>query len=236
MKRPALIAAAGLLAYAAYRMSQDSTDATTADAGGFDWAGNDSIGGDLVTTAEGVLTDATQTAAGFIDEWTGGMMQVSAMARVPTNVLANANVQAMLKVIRAGEGTADINGYRRIFGGQTFNDFADHPRIKVSASGYTSTAAGAYQMLTSTWDETKRIMKLPDFSPASQDLAAVGRMAARGALDDIIAGRIDTALKKISREWASLPYSPYGQPTISIERARGLFASAGGAFSDNALA
>lgn len=239
MKRPALIAAAGLLAYAAYRYSQDNAsmaDASTTEWAGLDFTGNDTIGGDLVASAEGVLTDATQTAAGFIDEWTGGFMKVSAMANVPRNVLANANVQAVLRVIRAGEGTSDIDGYRRIFGGQLFSDFADHPRIKVSKSGYNSTAAGAYQMLTSTWDETKRIMQLADFSPASQDIAAVGRIAARGALDDVIAGRFDAAMKKISREWASLPYSPYGQPTISIERARGLFASAGGAFSDSALA
>lgn len=234
MKRPALIAAAGLLAYAAYKYSQDNTD--TVETGSLDFTGGDSLGNDLMTSAEGVLSDATQSAAGFIDEWTGGFMKISNMARVPRNALANANVQAVLRVIRAGEGTSDINGYRRIFGGQTFNDFADHPRVKVSKSGYVSTAAGAYQFLTSTWDETKRIMNLPDFSPASQDLGAVGRIAARGALDDVIAGRFDAAMKKISREWASLPYSPYGQPTISIEKARGLFASAGGAFSDSALA
>lgn len=228
LNRPALIVAAGLLAYAAWRYASDATT----DESAIDLTDESTgLGNDLLSGADEILTDATQTAAGFIDEWTGGMMKVSNMAKVPRSALGNPNVQAMLRVIRAGEGTADEAGYKRIFGGQLFESFADHPRIKVSKSGYTSTAAGAYQFLISSWDETKRIMGLPDFSPASQDLAAVGRIAARGALDDVIAGRFDVAIRKIAREWASMPGSPYGQPTISLDRARSIFASAGGDMS-----
>ncbi len=223
MKNAPLIGAAALLAYGAWLLYQNTQDDTTdvVDSG-------EGLGDELLTTAEGVLTDTSQTAAEFVDTITGGILKVSNMATVPRSALAHPNVQAMLRVIRTGEGTADANGYRRLFGGKLFDSYADHPRVKVSASGYTSTAAGAYQALASSWDETKRIMQLPDFSPQSQDLFALGRIAARGALDDVIAGRFDAALKKISREWASLPYSPYGQPTISLDRARGLYAMAGG--------
>lgn len=227
VKNAALIAAAGLLAYGAWRMSQDNgetlTDTTDTGDGG-DWLGS----------ADNILTDATQSTAEVIDSLTGGMMKVSNMAKVSPLDLNNRNVQAMLRVIRRGEGTADEGGYRRIFGGQTFASYSDHPRVSVSKSGYTSTAAGAYQFIVSSWDETKRVMGLPDFSPASQDLAAVGRIAARGALDDVKAGRFEAAIKKIAREWASLPGSPYGQPTISLDTARSVFAMAGG--SDTALA
>lgn len=226
MKGSALIAAAGLLAYAAWRYAQsmqdtgtDTLDAPAAEPDG------------LLTDAGQVLSNAGQSAATFVDSITGGIMKISNMANVTPAILKNTNVQAFLRVIRAGEGTADEAGYRRIFGGQLFTSFADHPRIKVTKSGYTSTAAGAYQFLASTWDETKRVMGLPDFSPASQDLGAVGRIAARGALDDVIAGRFDSAITKVAKEWASMPGSPYGQPTISLTKARTLYASAGGSIN-----
>lgn len=181
----------------------------------------DEAGGDA-------LPDVLEDAVEAVDAITGGVMKLSAMGRVSRGVLSDRNVQAFLRVIRRGEGTADEGGYRRLFGGATFASFADHPRTLVNKSGYKSTAAGAYQFLASTWDETARIMGLGDFSPANQDLGAVGRIAARGALADVIAGRLEEAVKKCAKEWASLPYSPYGQPVISMATARGVFASAGG--------
>lgn len=221
MVSAARIAAAGLLAYGAWLMYRRSTEEAESIEAPTDSGG-------LLTTAEDVLTETSQSAAEFVDNITGGYLRVSAMARVDPADLNNSNVQALLRVIRTAEGTADPEGYRRLFGGRLFDSYADHPRVTVRASGYTSTAAGAYQFLASSWDETKRLMKLPDFSPRSQDLAALGRLAARGALEDAKAGRFDVAIRKIAREWASLPGSPYGQPTISWDRARTLYASAGG--------
>lgn len=178
--------------------------------------------------AEEIFTTVTQGTAEFVDNWTGGSMKLSAMANVTAAMVAHPNVQAFMRVIRRGEGTADEAGYRRIFGGEMFASYADHPRKLIVKNGYRSTAAGAYQAIVSTWDETKRIMQLPDFSPASQDRFAVGRMAARGALDDVIAGRFSAAIKKCANEWASLPGSPYGQPTISMATAANVYAAAGG--------
>lgn len=230
MRNPKVFAAAALLLLAAWRFktSQDQSSAAELepqDEGGL-LSGVDL--GEVGTQAGEVLSDTAQTAAIAIDSFTGGILKVSAMSNVPRSALNNPNVRAFLRVIRRGEGTADELGYRRIFGGQLFDSFADHPRVKVSKSGYTSTAAGAYQFIVSSWDETRRIMALPDFSPASQDYAALGRIAARGALDDVIAGRFEDALRKVAREWASLPGSPYGQPTISLSTARTVYASAGG--------
>lgn len=175
-----------------------------------------------------VVSDAANAIGDSVDSLTGGFMKVSAMRNVTNADLQNKNVQAFLRVIRRGEGTTDANGYRRIFGGQLINSYADHPRITVNKSGYSSSAAGAYQFIISSWDETKNIMGLKDFSPASQDLAAVGRIMARGALEDVKAGRFETALKKCAREWASLPGSPYGQPVISLETARSVYLSYNG--------
>ncbi len=231
MRNAVLIATAGLLVAGAYVMTRrpaadgeawaEEPEAAPVDDG-------PNVAGELVSTAEEVLTGATESAAEFVDNITGGILRVSAMARVNPADLNNPNVQALLRVIRAGEGTAGPNGYRTLFGGQLFDGYADHPRIKVTRGRYTSTAAGAYQFLASTWDETARIMGLPDFSPRSQDLGALGRLAARGALWDAKAGNIESAIRKIAKEWASLPGSPYGQPTISWERALGIYASAGG--------
>lgn len=218
----AKVAAAMLLAAGAYVLYRRSQDGGEVLEGAGEWAG------EIATTAEDVLTDAWETTAEVLDTVTGGLMKISYMKQVTPDMLGNRNVQALLRVIRRGEGTADEAGYRRIFGGQLFESFADHPRITVKKSGYTSSAAGAYQILASTWDETARMMGLPDFSPRSQDLAAVGRIAARGALDDALNGRLEVALRKIAREWASLPGSPYGQPTISLEEARRVYLAAGG--------
>ncbi|WP_223305770.1 glycoside hydrolase family 24 protein [Comamonas thiooxydans] len=221
MRSAYLIAAAGLLAAGAwvmYRRQQEAVDTEE----GSDW------GGDTWTDIESASNTVTQGAAEVIDSLTGGSLKLSNMSRVTAADVAHPNVRALLRVIRRGEGTADEAGYRRIFGGQLFEGFADHPRIKVTKGRYTSTAAGAYQALSSTWDETARIMGLGSFSPANQDKFAVGRIAARNALEDIKAGRFETALRKISWEWASMPGSPYGQPVISLDTARAVYVDAGG--------
>ena len=178
--------------------------------------------------AADILESVTDGTAEIIDQLTGGAMKLSAMAQVTASDVGNRNVQAFLRVIRRGEGTSDDAGYRRMFGGELFASYADHPRKLIVKNGYRSTAAGAYQALSSTWDETARIMGLRDFSPSSQDRFGVGRIAARGALDDVKAGRFAVAINKVAKEWASLPGSTYGQPTISMSVAASVFASSGG--------
>lgn len=225
MSRAALLGGlliVGAAAYVVYRSGQfQQVEATADDAA--------QVIGDTVDDVLTTVSDALEGIATTIDSASGGFLKISAMAKFTPDLLNVPNVRAMLRVIRRGEGTADEGGYSRLFGGGVFSGFADHPRQVVKKSGYTSSAAGAYQFIASSWDETKRVMNLPDFSPRSQDAAAVGRIIARGALDDVIAGRFEAAIKKIAREWASLPGSPYGQPTISMSVARNEFASAGGA-------
>lgn len=152
----------------------------------------------------------------------------------------NPNLRAFLAVIRAGEGTADAEGYRRHFGGELFDSFADHPRRAITKTlagkPLTSTAAGAYQFLSRTWDDCARRLQLPDFSPASQDTAAEFLIKRRGALDDVLAGRVEQAIAKCAREWASLPGSPYGQPVKTMAQCLATYARHGGTFADVAEA
>lgn len=129
------------------------------------------------------------------------------------DVLGNERCRAFLALIRKTEGS----GYSTLFGGATFAGFVDHPRQRVSrplgGRMLTSTAAGAYQFLARTWDECAAACGLKDFSPASQDTAALFLIDRREALEDVLAGDWARAIDKCNKEWASLPGSPYGQPT-----------------------
>lgn len=154
--------------------------------------------------------------------------------RITPELLQNANVRAWLRVLRAGESSQDDSAYRTMFGGGKFEGFDDHPRRVNSAAGLTSTAAGAFQFLSRTWDECKQALNLPDFSPVSQELAALFLTDRRKALDDVLAGRIEQAIQKCGKEWASLPGSPYGQPTRTLQQALATYAAYGGALNTSA--
>lgn len=146
--------------------------------------------------------------------------------------LEDRNVQAFLRVIRAGEGTPDLDGYRRMFGGALFDSFRDHPRqlhtCQTKHGPLSSTAAGAYQFLSRTWTALVDQYGFEDFSQQSQDEAAVALIDGRGALQDVIAGRFSEAIRKCRKEWASLPGAGYGQPERTFAQALEVYASHGG--------
>jgi lysozyme len=72
---------------------------------------------------------------------------------------------------------------------------------------------------------------LTDFSPASQDAFAVGLISDAGALNDVKAGRFDTAVGKVKGIWASLPGAGYNQPEKSLSSLRAAYLNAGGALA-----
>lgn len=138
------------------------------------------------------------------------------------------NLAAFLAVIRACEGTSGPNGYRTLFGGKLFESYADHPRVRVPFKATYSTAAGAYQILEPTWGDFIKAEGPHDFSPDNQDLCARWLIKRRGALADVEAGRLRAAIAKCALEWASLPGSPYGQPTRDIAYCERIFHLNGG--------
>lgn len=150
--------------------------------------------------------------------------------------LDHPNVRAFLRMLRHGEGTASDDGYRVMFGGERFDSFADHPRRaitkKLGGTPITSTAAGAYQFLSRTWDGLVAQYGFRDFSPKNQDLGAVALILGRKALEDVVAGRFEEAVRKCNREWASLPGSPYGQPVVTMARARQEYEKHGGSYAN----
>jgi len=146
-------------------------------------------------------------------------------------------VGAFLYMIRASEHVypRDVENdaaYRIFYGGSTFRNLADHPvntgekrgiplpdSICKNAGlrpGCVSTAAGAYQIIRPTWNRLKETYGLPDFSPNSQDAAAIYLLIESGAYDLIVAGQIEEAIKKASKIWASLPGNTYQQSPKSL--------------------
>ncbi|MEB3296864.1 MAG: glycoside hydrolase family 104 protein [Cyanobacteriota bacterium] len=127
--------------------------------------------------------------------------------------------RALLNTIRFAEGTwkgGSASGYRTLYGGAEFNSLERHPRTVVIRR-YRSAAAGAYQFLPQTWDEVSSQLRLNDFSPSSQDQAALHLVERRGALTEVDRqGLSRSVMARLAREWASFPSangaSAYGQP------------------------
>jgi lysozyme len=139
-------------------------------------------------------------------------------------LLQRPEVRSLLNTIRYAEGTPGEAGYQTMFGGGKFDTSKGwrHPDKAITGGGYTSTAAGAYQFLTPTWQGTAKALGLPGFDPKSQDLAALYLIdKKRGALDPFLKGeKFGTVLNKLAPEWASLPTSSggsyYGQPSKKL--------------------
>lgn len=153
---------------------------------------------------------------------------------------------AVLFMIRSCEHSAadvaDDTAYQTFYGGAKFWDLSDHPvntgemkGVPLSAqmcinAGFSdgvcvSTAAGGYQITRPTWDAIRGnggspslSYYLPDFTPESQDLAALRLMAQIGALKLIDAGNITAAIPILGRKWASLPgaVGRQGQRTLAF--------------------
>jgi lysozyme len=147
---------------------------------------------------------------------------------VNSDSTASGNLKAFLLMIQYAEGTQGENAYRMLYGGQLFTDFSTHPNIAITKGGITSTAAGAYQILYGTWQSIQQALNLPDFSPLSQNRAAIELIRRRGALEDVLAGRFSIALYKCRKEWASLPGAGYGQGERSFASLVMAYQQAGG--------
>jgi hypothetical protein len=109
-----------------------------------------------------------------------------------------------------------------------FTSCATHPNTVWSSGGYKSSAAGRYQFLDTTWAG----LGLGSFSPKNQDIGGIKLVTRRGLTlptdRALSATEFTNAMKKLSYEWASLPFSPYGQPTKSLAATRAKYCSFAG--------
>lgn len=166
----------------------------------------------------------------------------------PSELLKNPRVRALLDTIAFAEGTRGNGDYKRVVYGTVIGpanpnlpydrslvgkrnvlvgDLQRHPNLLVQvAPGLRSSAAGRYQFLNTTWSG----LGMKDFSPRSQDLAAIKLMQRRGMIAPLLRGDFNGAIHKGAPEWASLPTasggSYYGQGAKSLSSLRSVYAKA----------
>lgn len=116
--------------------------------------------------------------------------------------------------------TESAGRYNVRYGGavdKTFQGFDDHPRVAEPITsgpdvGKTSSAAGRYQFIGSTWDQQAKKLGLRDFSPANQDVAAwdlaqteYKSKTGKDLLTTLRSGDTADVLPSLSGQWSSLP-------------------------------
>lgn len=144
------------------------------------------------------------------------------------NLVDDPNVRQYLDVLSNAEGTASYanSGYNTMFGGDQFYDNSDHPRqlkdfTQTDGTKNKTSAAGRYQFTSSSWDDAVKALNLTDFSPRSQDLAALFLIQRAGQLENVASGNFADATGGLGGVWASLPSSNYAQPKRSWEEIQG---------------
>ena len=127
----------------------------------------------------------------------------------------NPYMRALLETIAGPESGNRANV---MYGNRSFTDMSQHPNSPAPIqsgpnAGKTSTAAGKYQFLNSTWQGQAKKLGLPDFSLGSQDTAAAdlaGTTYKRVTGRDIMADLADPAQRPqvfnaLKGTWTSLP-------------------------------
>ncbi|MET3536009.1 peptidoglycan DD-metalloendopeptidase family protein [Chryseobacterium limigenitum] len=154
-----------------------------------------------------------------------------------------ARIRAFMRMLRVGEGTEGEKGYTTQYSGTQFSDMTKHPENVITAGDYSSSAAGAYQIMRYTWwwlkgeqltkdnkkagvyEEAHDYIKkysVPDFTAESQDKLCILILKHKraGSLPLITKNQVKEALEQYgSYEWASLPPGRYGQPAQTMTAA-----------------
>jgi lysozyme len=150
-----------------------------------------------------------------------------------TDMGASQNLTAFLKLVRVAESGDD---YGALVGGGNIVDFSDHPANKGwpgirTPESRKSTAAGAYQITQTTWNtEVQNALRLPDFSPKSQDEAALWIIQFKrpGAWGLVVEGKLQAALMRLRDEWEAFDKMLAGTYPITLAEAQAIYTDAGG--------
>lgn len=139
----------------------------------------------------------------------------------------------MVGISELGAGLIAVSdrGYNVLVGSTAkvpllFHDYSKHPHIY--NHDFNSTAAGKYQFIFPTWEDLRVRLKLPDFSPESQDKGCAELIRERNALTDVQNGNIVSAIGKCSNIWASLPGNSYGQHQNKVDALLTAYKNSGG--------
>jgi len=128
------------------------------------------------------------------------------------------NEQVFLHAIMFAEGTLklqdskipkekQVSAYRIRFGYTEphIDNNWQYPE-PVNINGQIFTAAGAYQIIDSTWKSNKDKLGLTNFTPQAQNAVAIQLIKDAGAYDNVMKGQWEEAIRKCSTKWASFPY------------------------------
>lgn len=135
------------------------------------------------------------------------------------------HIRALMRTISASEAN-DPQPYSIIYGGQHVQDLNNHPDqcVLIVSGPYTgdcTTAAGRYQLLTTTWVEKARLYHPQpsrflfwdsySFEPEFQDQVVYGWLSDPQAWDADLSellreGKLDQVLRLLSSTWTSLGY------------------------------
>jgi lysozyme len=177
-----------------------------------------------------------QEGSGIVDTVDSALSSFeSNLMSIDNTTAADPQVAAFLALIRFGESSNSNNAYTMLYGGGQFADLSEHPkRFFTVADGRRTSAAGAYQITLTTWNWLRTVYTISDFTPASQDFAAVALIKRRGALADVLAGRFDRAIAKCRNEWTSLPGAMEGR--YSLAKAHEILLAHGAQFEGSNIA
>jgi len=181
-----------------------------------------------------VFDSLDNTISSFTEDFTLSSL-TDQFVTIDQTTAFDSNVAAFLHLIRFGESSNSDRAYSMLYGGGQFSDFSQHPGIFFPLpNGKQTSAAGAYQIVLTTWNNLRRQYDLPDFSPTTQDFAAVCLIKGRGAISDVEAGRFDIAIRKCRKEWTSLPGAAAAR--YSLDKAHQILTAYGGQFDQGTLA
>jgi muramidase (phage lysozyme) len=123
------------------------------------------------------------------------------------------------RAARPHRGPESNGRYDVRYGGKTFQGYADHPRVAEPITsgpdvGKTSSAAGRYQFIGSTWDQQAKKLGLKDFSPepgrrrvgsGADRIQGQNRPRPADVLKSGDQAAISDVPRQLSGQWSSLP-------------------------------
>lgn len=124
-------------------------------------------------------------------------------------------IRALVSTIQYAEGTLGEKGYNTGFNYNMFYSFDDHPMTVWQGSS----ASGKYQIMNYTWPGAKAELGLRDFSPLSQDLAALYLVQHKRAINLEYVGleNFEQVVYALAKEWASFPCDAGGQSCYTFK-------------------
>jgi muramidase (phage lysozyme) len=129
------------------------------------------------------------------------------------SLLNDPRVTAFLRSIAIAEVGSNLvgkgQGYGKLAGGDYSKEEIADPSKITNIPGGRYKPFGRYQINNVDVEYAKKELGIQNLSPRNQDIIGVQRLAMRGAIEPLLAGNIDQAMRLAGKEFASLEGSPW---------------------------